>query len=330
MPGRRSAGLLLAVCLGLGLVSCAHRGSVLEHAGDLPPRVELSATPFFPQERYQCGPAALATVLGAEGSAVAPESLVSEVYLPSRKGSLQAEMVAAARKRGKLAVPVSPTLDGLLAEVAAGHPVLVLQNLGLDWLPRWHYAVAIGYDLEQRTIILRSGTEARRLTPFDVFHKTWDRSGRWGLLVLEPGALPARADPASYLAAASTLETLGKHDAAATAYRAATARWPDHAAAWLALGNSHYARRALPEAEAAFRAAVGAQADAAPAWNNLAYALAGRGCIEAARKAARCAARIAPAERTFAETLEDMEKRMGKRPVAAGPVCQAPPPCPAS
>lgn len=325
MPGRRSAGLLLAVCLGLGTVSCAHRGPVLEHAGDLPPRIELSETPFFPQERYQCGPAALATVLGAEGSAVAPEALVSEVYLPSRKGSLQTEIIAAARKRGKLAIPVSPTLDGLLAEVSAGHPILVLQNLGLDWLPRWHYAVAIGYDLEQSTMILRSGTEARRLTPFDVFLKTWDRSGRWGLVVLEPGSLPARAEPASYLAAASTLETLGRGGAAETAYLAATRRWPDHAAAWLALGNSRYARQALPEAEAAFRAAVGAQADAAPAWNNLAYALAGRGCIEAARKAARCAARIAPAERTFAETLEDMEKRTA----AAGPACQAPPRCPA-
>lgn len=326
MPGRRSAGLLLVLCLGLGVASCAHRGPVLEHSGDLPRRVELSETPFFPQERYQCGPAALATVLGAGGSAVAPEALVSEVYLPARKGSLQAEIIAAARKREKLAIPVSPTLDGLLAEVSAGHPVLVLQNLGLDWLPRWHYAVAIGYDLERGTIILRSGTVARHLTPFDVFLKTWDRSGRWGLVVLEPGALPARADPASYLAAASTLETLGKGDAAAAAYLAATRRWPDHAAAWLALGNSHYARRALPEAEAAFRAAVGAQADAAPAWNNFAYALAGRGCMEAAREAARCAARIAPTERAFADTLEEMEKR----PAATGSACQSPPRCPAS
>lgn len=326
MPGRRSAGLLLAVCLALGLVSCAHRGPVLEPRDDLPPRVELSETPFFPQERYQCGPAALATVLGAEGSTVAPEALVSEVYLPSRKGSLQAEIIAAARKRGKLAVPVSPTLDGLLAEVAAGHPVLVLQNLGLDWLPRWHYAVAIGYDLERGTMVLRSGTEARRLTPFGVFLKTWNRSGRWGLVVLEPGALPARAEPASYLAAASTLETLGKRDAAEAAYVAATRRWPSHAAAWLALGNSRYARQALPEAEAAFRAAVGAQADAAPAWNNLAYALAGRGCVDAARAAARCATRLAPGEHEFADTLDDMEKR----PAANGPACQAPPHCPAS
>src|SRR2546422_3737218 len=46
-------------------------------------------------------------------------------------------------RSGQLAVPVT-TLSDLLAEVAAGHPVLVFQNLGLHWIPRWHFAVAVG------------------------------------------------------------------------------------------------------------------------------------------------------------------------------------------
>ena len=33
----------------------------------LPEKVELTGTPFFPQTEYQCGPAALATVLNAAG-----------------------------------------------------------------------------------------------------------------------------------------------------------------------------------------------------------------------------------------------------------------------
>lgn len=327
MQGVRSAGRVLGLGLGLALLSCAHRGPLLEAGHGLADRVELSDTPFFPQARYQCGPAALATVLQAQGTAIAPEALVADVYLPSRKGSLQAEIVAAARKHGKLAVPVSPTLDALLAEISAGHPVLVLQNLGLDWLPRWHYAVAIGYDLERGVLILRSGTVARRVTPFDVFLTTWDRSKRWGLVVLQPGALPARPAPASYLAAASTLEMLGKHDEAAAAYRAATVRWPDNASAWLALGNGYYARGALSDAEAAFRAAVQAQANAAPAWNNLAYALADRGCVGAARQAALCATRIAPEQGAFAHTLDEMQNRPA---TPAASRCRAVPRCPVS
>ena len=59
--------------------------------------------PFFPQEKFQCGPAALAGVLAASGVEVSPEALVSEVYIPARQGSLQIEMKAAARRAGRIA-----------------------------------------------------------------------------------------------------------------------------------------------------------------------------------------------------------------------------------
>jgi len=39
----------------------------------LPERTELREVPFFPQEEFQCGPAALATVLAASGVKVTPE-----------------------------------------------------------------------------------------------------------------------------------------------------------------------------------------------------------------------------------------------------------------
>jgi len=57
-------------------------------------------------------------------------------------------MIAAARRNGFVAIELAPNLSDLLAEIAAGNPVVVLQNLALDWYPAWHYAVAIGYDLK--------------------------------------------------------------------------------------------------------------------------------------------------------------------------------------
>ena len=46
----------------------------------MPSTLELRDTPFFPQEEYQCGPAALATVLAASGVAVSPDDLTGKVY----------------------------------------------------------------------------------------------------------------------------------------------------------------------------------------------------------------------------------------------------------
>jgi predicted Zn-dependent protease len=317
------AGLsLLSVLL---LTSCAHRVPLMEERiSSLPPKAELSDTPFFPQERYQCGPAALATVLNARGVAVSPEELVPQVYLPARKGSLQAEIVAAVRRQGLLAVVAEPQLDALLEEVAAGHPVLVLQNLGLDWLPRWHYAVVVGYDLDAEELVLRSGTEPRRITQFGVFMSTWNRSGRWGIVVLPPGSLPARAGPASYLEAVSGIEALGKLEAARTGYRAASEKWPDQAVAWLGLGNTGFALGQYPDAESAFRQAIAVKPGEYAGWNNLAYALAARQCVRLARESARCAIRLMPETAAAGQTLREMDDL----PLTQTEACQPLPACP--
>src|SRR5688572_29670880 len=91
-------------------------------------QIELRETPFFPQKDYECGPAALATVLVASGVAVTAQELTPKVYLPERRGSLQVELIAAARGYDRLPYSMAPRFDLLLAEVAAGRPVLVLQN----------------------------------------------------------------------------------------------------------------------------------------------------------------------------------------------------------
>jgi len=167
--------LSLVFCL-LVLNSCAStpQSSYIRSNGldSLPSTVELTETPFYPQTQHQCGPAALATVLQYKGVEASPEKLSSQVYIPGRKGSLQVEMTAAARRHGMFPYQLEPSLTDLLTEIEAGNPVLVLQNLGFEWYPNWHYAVVVGYDIENQEIILRSGTTRRWVTSFEAFERT--------------------------------------------------------------------------------------------------------------------------------------------------------------
>ncbi len=277
-------GLAIAA-LGV-LAACATPPMPQLGQSGLPAQAEVASVPFHPQTGNDCGPAALATVLGWSGVPAAPEEVADQVLTPGRAGSLGHDLVAAARRADRLAVPVHG-LEPLLGELAAGHPVLVLQNLGLDWYPQWHYAVAIGYDLEAGTLTLRSGEEAGQVMALTTFARTWQRAGQWALVVLPPDALPATADATSVLQAAAGLEQAGRHEAAAAAYAAALGRWPDSLAALIGLGNARYAAGQLAGAEAAFRTAVSFHPKEAAAWNNLAHVLAEKGDLGEAATAAK-------------------------------------------
>ena len=126
-------------------------------------------------------------------------------------------MIAAARRHDRIPYLLSPPdpgqkdsaqrhLDALVAEVLAGHPVIVLQNLGLSWYPVWHYAVVIGVDPARDHLILHSGQTANKRNPARVFARTWARSGFWAMVVLPPGGLPASLDETGCLRAVSAME----------------------------------------------------------------------------------------------------------------------------
>lgn len=288
----RPARALLAVA-ALAVAGCGTTGpSTAPDLAGLPPSVELESTPFFPQAEYQCGPAALATVLTHAGVPTDPRALVPEVYLPGREGSLQPELLAATRSRDLVPYVLPPRPEPLYAQLAAGSPVLVLQKLGAGPWPGWHYAVVVGYDAGRGTVTLRSGTDRRLEESAERFHLTWDRAGRWAMVAVPPGSMPANPDFTRYMEAAAGLEAVERTEAAARAYEAATRQWPDAALPLVGLANIAYARGDLSAAEAGFRAATQREPDDVVARNNRAEVLLALGCPTTAR-----------AEIAFAQTL---------------------------
>jgi tetratricopeptide (TPR) repeat protein len=285
---------------------------------------ELTRVPFFPQERYQCGPAALATVLAAADVSVTADELVPRVYLPGRRGSLQTEMIAATRQYDRVPYVLDSTLDAIAAEIAAGRPVLVLQNLGLRSLPRWHYAVVVGVDAPRHALILRSGQRERLRMSRGRFEATWNRGDRWGLVALRPGELPAAPDPDRVAAAGAALEAVGRSQTARATFAALTRRWPDHAIAWFGLGNAEYRLGARVEAERAWRRVLALDPGHAGALNNVAQVLVDRGCGSEALGFLR-RARAAPGAAAFEQAIAATEHAAAAQAPQPSSSCDAPP-----
>src|SRR5688500_16462073 len=134
-------------------------------------------------------------------------------------------MLAAARRHGMVSYQLAPRFEDLLREIADGTPVVVLQNLGM-FSSGWHYAVAIGYNYERGTLVLRSGTQERDVLPFGVHEIVWMRGGYWAMVAVPPDKIPATADENRWLAAIAALERAGDARSARTAYATFLGRWP--------------------------------------------------------------------------------------------------------
>lgn len=313
----RALALALALAAAL-LAGCAAPQSAALRAAQsvdadrpvstLPARAAVDGVPFVAQSDYQCGPAALAMALGAAGREVELQRLVDAVYLPARKGSLQAEMLAQPRRESMLPIPLDARLASMLRAVADGVPVIVFQNLGLSWSPIWHYAVLIGYDLPAGVVVLHSGTEASMPMAIDTFERTWARAGAWSMIVVDPSRIPQGVDPAAALRAAVALERLDRA-AAMRAYESLLARAPDDRLVAFARANALLAAERPRAAADAYRSLLARHPDFADAWNNLAHALADAGDVQAAAQAAQKAVALGgPSVAIYRQTAERMRR----------------------
>jgi tetratricopeptide (TPR) repeat protein len=282
-----------------------------------PKAIELSQTPFFPQKEFQCGPAALATVLSASGAHATADALSSALYIPARRGSLQVEMLATPRSFSRLAMRLPRTPEALVAELEAGRPVLVLHNYGLPFWPRWHYAVLVGYDPDKDIFLLRSGVNRRQEMRTRRFMVAWHYGGRWAMVVLRPGETAALDDPTSFLEAAAAFENSATPAQARATFDAAVRRWPNEPLALVGRGTAEYRLKNLQAAARDYAAALRIDAAQVGARNNLAQALLDLDCPRRALELLELADTRALAA-PIRDAVEDT-KRGARSRAAAGP-----------
>ena len=210
--------LVFATCLSLS--ACSGPTALQQALRPLPERVELTDVPAFPERAYQGAPTALASLLVQQGVDTSPGLQAKALQLPEAEARLQQNMLTQVNSHGLLVYPLQPSLQALLEQVAAGLPVLLRFNEGLAWVDMPRYAVLVGYDRAEQTLLLRAGNSRRWQTSFASFESAWQSSGAWAVLVLAPVQLPAKVDAQRWLLAADEVARAGHKEAAANARRA--------------------------------------------------------------------------------------------------------------
>ena len=216
----RMLGAALMVGCVASLAGCA--GSVSPQIKRLPERVELSGT-FYRGQSNQSGPQVLASLLSQQGVVITPGLLDKPLHLPGAEAQLQQNMQNLAREYGMVVYPLDSNLPALLAQVAAGYPVMVRFTEGSAFWAEPRYAILAGYNRQKQTVLLRSGMNRRVLMSFSSFESAFKDAGGWAVLIQKPNQLPADVDQQRWLKAANDLGQAGQEQAAARARKALTA-----------------------------------------------------------------------------------------------------------
>ena len=210
---RLAAGLFLCALLA-ALAGCAQLvpQTMALRTGwpaGVPQHVELAHVPFFPQDDYQCGPAALATVLavqrrgrdarragepglpaGAQGQPAARDARHGAALRPRLLRAGPALRRPAARSGGR---QPGHRAAGRRSHV---HPVALRRGQRLRLL-------------DSGTLFLRSGTTARQEMPFTAFEREWMKSGYWAMVVTPPDRIPVTATEEGWMAAVLAMARSG-------------------------------------------------------------------------------------------------------------------------
>ena len=267
--------LLIYLASFFFLVGCVTKAvqteALLQQPLLIPQSKRISNVPFINQAVGHCGPATLTMAMQWTGLAVDVNQIASQVYTPGAKGSFQSDMISASRRQGLMAIPINDLLS-LLTEVAAGHPVIIFENLALSWLPQWHYALVHGYDLQKQVIIMHSGPDANYHWDLAKFERSWMLGNYWGLVVIPAGELSATGNELAHVTAAVGLEKAQKNTEAEKSYRKILQKWPTSLVALIGLGNLVFQKGQRNEAVQLLRRATKAHPQSKAAWHNLAVA----------------------------------------------------------
>jgi ABC-type bacteriocin/lantibiotic exporter with double-glycine peptidase domain len=171
---------LIAACAALAACSAPARRTVEAD------KVRLEV-PFYADDGDRGGPATLASILSFWDRPVEPRYLRIGANPSRLKGTLPLDLMLAAQDRGMQARSFQARVDDVKNELRLGHPVMAYVELGSRWLPRGRFVVITGFDDGRGGYFVHAGRYAHRFVEYRRFMTSWEKTGRWAILVMPAG-----------------------------------------------------------------------------------------------------------------------------------------------
>ena len=184
--GRR---IRLALCslaaLALAVSGCVPKLSI--EWSPMPEEIRLvEGVPGYVQDRYQCGPSALSSVIaywrgrGLSSAYADAETIGRDIYSKSARGVLGMDLLFYAQDLGFEAIQTKGGIGELRGLIDDETPAIILVDYGSGPYQINHFMVAYGYSEEG--FVVHSGTGVRHITEKEL-QRIWERAGYWSLVI---------------------------------------------------------------------------------------------------------------------------------------------------
>ena len=231
----------------------------------------LREVPPVAQAAYQCGPAALESVIRYWGREADAQEIGRRLTIPGTRGVLNFTLAQYGRDQGFWTEIREAGPEELKGWLRKGIPPIVMLHIGPFWLPAYHFVVLKGFNDPERIFYANTGQPETRAIPYARFQKRSQDAGRWTLIFCPPERVDwdLGAEEASELAL--LLERAGQLPAAERWYRIALNRNPKNPILRFNLGNVYLKMNRLKEAKEIYLQLLKETPSDGPSGNNLAW-----------------------------------------------------------
>ena len=165
----------------LVMVGCVQRPA-FQPDREITARTVRLEVPFVPQtQSNDCGPSALSAVLAFHGRDVSMDEVTRRVFTPVLERTLLPDMENYARSLGFSTRSGRGDLARLRGWIDAGHPVILMLNMGGRMFSQGHYVVVYGHDPDG--FLMHIGTRAEMYLPDQALLEGWEPMNRLYLVV---------------------------------------------------------------------------------------------------------------------------------------------------
>ena len=245
----------------------------------------LENVPPVAQNAYQCGPAALESVIRYWGGSADEDSIGKTLYKSRTRGVFNFSLAQYMKTIGFWSEIHQERGEADLKKwLRKGVPPIVMLDSGTLWVRTYHFVVLKGFDDGLRIFYANTGVLETQAIDYGEFERRWKKADTWSLIVSPPEKVDWELDETQSIEMALILEKKGNLDQAERWLESALSKNPKSLAAKFNLANIYIKSNRSEQAKIIYQELLNQNPSRAEISNNLAWVYYEEGRYEDALK----------------------------------------------